>query len=204
MKKILLLTILALALPAASFADNTHFSNSGGMLTGSNSGLTLSGSVLFLVSGLNGGGVITGDDLGSVNFTTGALSSGSLQMGGTFAAGGSLTIATNGTDGLPNGTVFTGTFSEPATWTLITLANGTHNYTLDGDLSGVLEGTSVTGALVQVTINTGSGFFHGKTVVSSGDISLSPTAVIPEPGTLGLVGTGLVSLAGLVHRKRKV
>jgi hypothetical protein len=204
MKRHLLLPILALALSAASFAGTVNFSNSGGPLTGSNSGLTLTGSVLFLVNGLNGGGLITGNDLGSVDFTTAALTAGSLQMGGMFAPGGSLTIATNGTNGLPDGTVFAGTFSGPAAWTLITLANGTHNYVLAGDLSGMLEGAPVTGALVQITVNTGSGFFHGTSRVSSGDIALSTSSqVIPEPSSLGLVGTGLIGLAGLIHRKRR-
>ncbi len=203
MKKILLLAVLALALPAAVFAgsNNVDFSNSGGTLTGSNSGLSLTGSVLFGVNGLNGGGLITGSNLGSVSFTTGALSSGSLQMGGTFAAGGSFTIAGNGSDGLPNGVIFSGTFSSPVTWTMVTLANGTHNYTLTGSLSGSLEGTSVQGVTVQLTINTGKGFFNGSTNISSGDTSITVTT--PEPGSLSLMGTGLLGLAGMVRRKLK-
>jgi len=201
MKKILLLAVLALALPTAVFAgSNVDFSNSGGTLTGSNSGLSLTGSVLFGVNGLNGGGLITGSNLGSVSFTTGALSSGSLQMGGTFAAGGSFTIAGNGSDGLPNGVIFSGTFSSPVTWTMVTLANGTHNYTLTGTLSGQLEGGStVQGVTVQLTINTGKGFFNGATNISSGDTSITT----PEPGSLSLMGTGLIGLAGLVRRKLK-
>jgi hypothetical protein len=201
MKKILLLAVLALALPTAVFAgSNVDFSNSGGTLTGSNSGLSLTGSVLFGVDGLNGGGLITGSNLGSVSFTTGALSSGSLQMGGTFAAGGSFTIAGNGSDGLPNGVIFSGTFSSPVTWTMVTLANGTHNYTLTGTLSGQLEGGStVQGVTVQLTINTGKGFFNGATNISSGDTSITT----PEPGSLSLMGTGLLGLAGLVRRKLK-
>jgi hypothetical protein len=75
-------------------------------------------------------------NLGTVTLTTGALISGTLQMGGTFAAGGSFTITGNGSDGLPNGTIFSGTFNAPVTWTLITLGNGTHNYTLTGTVIG--------------------------------------------------------------------
>ena len=74
MKKILLLAVLALALPTAMFAGSSvDYTNSGGTLSGSSSGLSLSGSVLIAVNGLNGGGLITGANLGSVSFSTGAL-----------------------------------------------------------------------------------------------------------------------------------
>jgi hypothetical protein len=202
MKRILLLALLALALPLAAFADNSvDFTNSGGTLSGSNSGLTLTGSQLIDVNGFNGGGLIQGG-LGSVAFSTGSLSSGSLQMGGSFNGGGSFTIVTNGNGGLPTGTLFTGSFNGPVTWTLVTLANGTHNYTLTGSITGTwYTGASVNGATVQLTINTGKGFFNGSTTISSGDTNI--VVPVPEPGTLGLLGTGLIGLAGVLHRKLK-
>jgi hypothetical protein len=175
------LTILVLALPLAAFAGSSvDFTNSGGTLAGSTSGLTLSGSTLIAVNGL-GGGLITGDSLGTLSFSTGALSSGSLQMGGTFAAGGTFEITGNGTGGIPTGIIFNGSFTGPVSWTLVTLANGTHNYTLTGSLTGTwYNGTTVQGATVQLTINTGKGFFNGSTTISSGDTNITTTAT-PDP-----------------------
>jgi hypothetical protein len=201
MKRTVLLALLVLALPLAAFAGSSvDFTNSGGTLTGTNAGMTLTGSVLIAVNGLNGGGLITGNNLGSVSFSTGALLTGSLQTGGTFAGGGSFVITGNGTNGIPNGTIFSGTFSGPVTWTLVTLPNGTHNYTLTGVVSGSLLGFSTSGVTVQLTVNTGKGYFNGWTSISSGDTNI----VVPEPGTLGLLGTGLVGIAGLIRRKLKL
>jgi hypothetical protein len=148
--KILLLAVLALAVPMAVFAGSSiDYTNSGGTLAVSNSGLSLTSSTLVAVNGFNGGGLITGNDLGSVSLSTGSLMSGSLQMGGRFAAGGSFAISGNGSNGIPNGTLFSGTFDGPVTWTLLTLANGTHNYTL----SGTVSGTTNTGmSTVRVTL----------------------------------------------------
>ena len=204
MRKILLLAVLALALPTALLAGSSvDYTNSGGMLSGSSSGLTLSGSGLIAANGLDGGGLITGN-MGTVTFGTGALMSGSLAQGGMFAGGGWFTITGNGTNGIPNGTVFSGTFEGPVTWTLVTLSNGTHNYTLTstGGLSGMSgSGFRTVGATVQLTINTGRGFFDGSTTISSGDSNLA--LVVPEPGSLGLLGTGLIGLGGVVRRKLK-
>src|SRR5579863_87822 len=101
-------------LPNPAFAtSDTDFSNSGGTLSGSNAGLSLSGSTLIAITGFNGSSLVHGD-LGTVAFSTGALSSGSLQMGGVFAAGGSFTITGNGSNGVPNGVLFSGSFSGPA------------------------------------------------------------------------------------------
>jgi hypothetical protein len=210
MKRMLMLALIAIALPMAAFAGNSvDFTNSGGTLTGSSAGMSLSGSELIAVNGLNGMGLTTGQ-LGTVSFSTGALLAGSVQgqlgAGGmpdatTFAGGGSFVITSNQTvNGVPAGVLFQGTFDGPVYWTAVKLANNTWNYTLSGTISGTwYNGTTVYGATVQLTINT-SGPFDGQTTISSGDTNI---ATVPEPGTLGLIGTGLVGLAGLLRRRVK-
>ena len=193
------LLLSSLSLPSLSFATSgTDFSNGGGTLSGTTAGLSLTGSTLVAVNGYGGAALTTGD-LGTVAFTTGALSSGSLQKGASFAPGGSFTVEGNGTGGLPNGVLFSGTFSGTVTWTLATLANGTHNYTLTGVVTGMMGGTSVNGVSVQLTINTGKGYFNGSTTISGGDTTVA--AAVPEPSTLALLGTGALAFAGTLRRK---
>jgi len=193
-----LVVLSCMFLPILASASSTDFSNSGGTLSGTNAGLTLTGSTLIAVTGFNGGGIITGD-LGTVAFTTGALSSGDLQMGATFASGGTFTISGNGTSGLPNGVIFSGTFSGSVTWTLATLANGTHNYTLTGVVTGTMGGMNVNGVTVQLTINTGKGFYSGSTLISGGNTTIESS--VPEPSTLVMFGIGGLSMLGMLRRK---
>lgn len=187
-------------LPNLALAGSSvDYSNVGGTLAGSNAGLSLTGSTL--VSVVGGGNNFHGD-LGTVTFSTGALTSGSLQMGGMFAGGGAFEIDGNGTGGVANGVLFQGTFSGPLTWTLTTLADGTHNYTLTGVLVGSGSYSGLNGVTVQLTINTGKGFYNGSTTISGGDTTI--TTSVPEPSTLALFGTGALTLLGSLRRRFSV
>jgi hypothetical protein len=191
-KKVLLLAVLALALPLAAFADSSiGLTNKGGTITGNSAGLSLTGSTLVIF------GSAIGSNLGSVSFTTGAFITGDAQTGGTLAAGGSFVITGNGTNGVPNGVIFSGSFSQGTKWTVIDEANGTHAYTLTGAL---VDASGHVGATSQLTINTGKGAFNGSIHLESGDTTLS----VPEPGTLSLFGTGLIGLAGAIRRKLRL
>src|SRR5215469_13928823 len=194
---------LVLFLPALSLANSFDFTSQGGPLTGSAAGLSLTGSTLVNINSSKG--LLTGD-LGTLAFSTGAPVSGSLQMGGTFAAGGSFVITGNGTDGIENGVIFSGAFNSPVAWTLITLANGSHQYTLTGKVTGTwFTGASLAGATIQMTVNTGKGFFNGSTKLGVTNLNgLGAPTPVPEPASLGLLGTGLLGIVALTLRSQKL
>src|SRR5690348_12358625 len=109
-KSAALMLSIVLVCPLVAFANSNTFQNSGGQLTSNGTFLTLSGSTL---SSVTMAGTSASGNLGAVSFTTGKLISGSLASGGTFAAGGTFRITGSGSNGIPAGVLFKGTFAGP-------------------------------------------------------------------------------------------
>ncbi len=208
MKRVLWMVLLTLALPMAAFAGTVDFTSSGGTLTGGDSGLSMSGATITVITGLTATQLNGPSSYGVISFTTGAFSmAGGAANGGTFAPGGTFTITAENIPGIANGTtIFSGTFTcaSGCNWTL-ELTGHTANsnvYVLSGTISGTwYNGATVSGVEVQTAVGTGTGLFSGMGMGTSGDTTFVTTT--PEPGSLMLMGTGLVGLAGALRRKLK-
>ncbi len=199
MRRVVVLTLLALALPIAAWANGIDLTNQFGSISISNSGISSTGSEL---TSFNGFTAPAKHSMGSVSYTTGALLTGSIAGGGTFdSAGSSFVVIGNGHYGVPvKGTLFSGSFVGPITWTLVSQTHQKVYYTLTGDLSGQLyTGRTVTGTTTQNIFSSVGQLSSGIGHITLGSTHLNTT---PEPGTLGLLGTGLLGIAGTFRRKK--
>ncbi|HUB02462.1 MAG TPA: PEP-CTERM sorting domain-containing protein [Terriglobales bacterium] len=199
---LVLVTLLAVVSPIAARADGIDLTNKFGVVTILDSGISSQRSEL---KSFDGSSAPSGHALGYVSFWTGAFigSSGSIWTGGQFSSvGSSFVISGAGNYGVPRGVIFQGTFVGPIDWTMVAANNYFHEYQLTGKIQGMLwTGRTVSGTTTQ-TIYT---YWNQLKVDHQGNINFGTTHLAtPEPGTLGLLGTGLVMIAGFLRRKGMV
>ena len=199
MRRVLLFAFFALALPTAALASSTDpigidFSvvpNAGSPgFTGSNlqhaTAVNL-GHETYMVNGVG-----PGDQSGLSVGNSVSLSPQTI----TFGHGDTASI-----DFTKSWTADGNHFTE--TFTSVTLNRDSGRNSLGLDLSGTLSGEGITEPITAIlSFNQAGGGHHRVNWAMTEEASTG--GVIPEPGTLGMLGTGLIGLAGPARRKLKI
>jgi hypothetical protein len=188
------------------------FSNNGGTMTGSpSSGFYLNGtngSIASTITQINGESAT-----GTLSFTLGSLMSGynmDMTKAGESVYFNPGTLTLTGTLGNYTGIIFNGTFGISGVgvqWTLDSISkSGIYTYTLTGPINGTwfVNGTDITvsGVTTQILFKS-KGAYTGAPGQSIALENGSTFVFVPEPATMGLMGTGLLGMGVLVRRKAK-
>lgn len=207
MKRVtIILGLVMLLLPMAAWAGAIDLTNQSGTITYTDAGVVSAGSELVRFNGISSA---KGSALGSVSFSTGAFTGSSLWSDGTFSSTGSQFTVTGqgkwlagvlGKQAKGKVELFKGSFVGPISWTVVSAVHANYVFDLSGTIAGTLwNGMAMTGTTTQtIYAYTDQWPTDHKGGIHLGTSQLSP---VPEPGTLSLLGTGLIAVAGTMRRR---